>query len=88
MAGNEAGQKQRRKTMSDQKPKKRPDFTAYIIPDRDGASWIPIGAAWSHADGDGFNLQLDLIPSTAARIVVRKPKADTAQDAGDAGDAE
>lgn len=72
--------------MSDRKPKKRPDFTAYIIPDREGASWIPIGAAWSHADGEGFNLQLDLVPSTAARIVVRKPKADTAQ-AGDAADA-
>ena len=75
--------------MSDRKTKKRPDFTAYIIPDREGASWIPIGAAWSHADGEGFNLQLDLIPNAGARIVVRKPKADTAQDAGShAGDAE
>ena len=66
------------------KTKKRPDLTAYIVPDREGANWIPIGAAWSHADGEGFNFQLDLIPNAAARIVIRKPKADTAQDAGGA----
>jgi hypothetical protein len=59
------------------KPKKRPDYTAYVVPERENASWIAIGAAWSHEDGEGFSLRLDLIPDKADRdrIVIRKVKA-------------
>jgi hypothetical protein len=70
--------------MSDAKPKKRPDFTAYFIPDRENANWVAIGAAWSHGDSEGFNLKFDLIPSNPGRIVLRKPKAEAAPEAGGA----
>jgi hypothetical protein len=56
------------------KAKKRPDFTAYFVPDRKDAAWVAIGAAWSHNDGDGFNLKLDLLPNTPGHLVLRKPK--------------
>ena len=38
--------------------------------------WNRIGAAWEHGDGDGLTLQLDLLPVTGGRIVLRKPKED------------
>jgi hypothetical protein len=58
------------------KPNTRPDYTAYVVPERENASWIAIGAAWSHEDGEGFSLRLDLIPDKADRdrIVIRKAK--------------
>jgi hypothetical protein len=37
--------------------------------------WQPIGAAWAHSDGEGFNLKLEYLPLNDAEIVVRKPKA-------------
>ena len=40
--------------------------------------WREIGAAWSHGDGEGFNLKLDYLPLNGAEIVIRKPKADEA----------
>jgi hypothetical protein len=38
--------------------------------------WNRIGAAWEHEDGEGLTLQLDLMPVTGGRIVLRKPKED------------
>lgn len=38
--------------------------------------WNRIGAAWEHEDGEGLTLQLDLLPATGGRIVLRKPKED------------
>jgi len=38
--------------------------------------WREIGAVWSHADGEGFNLKLDYLPLNGSEIVIRKPKAD------------
>ena len=35
----------------------------------------PIGAAMAHDDGEGYTLQLNLIPTTGGRIVLRVPKA-------------
>jgi hypothetical protein len=35
--------------------------------------WSRIGAAWSHKDGQGFNLQLDTLPIDG-RIVLRHPQ--------------
>lgn len=32
--------------------------------------WNRIGSAWRHADGEGFNIQLDTIPIDG-RIVIR-----------------
>jgi hypothetical protein len=38
--------------------------------------WAPIGAAWAHSDGEGFNVKLDYLPLNGADIVIRKPKAE------------
>ena len=58
--------------------KKAPALIAYHVPDRDKAPWTRIGAAWDHKDGEGYTLQLDLIPLAAGRIVLRTfdPKTD------------
>jgi hypothetical protein len=45
--------------------------------------WQRIGAAWPHADGKGFNLDLDYLPLNGARIVIREPKPDEADTAGE-----
>jgi hypothetical protein len=43
---------------------KAPTHIAYQV--RDGKSdksyWTRIGAAWPHADGKGFNIQLEMVP--------------------------
>jgi hypothetical protein len=56
--------------------RKGPDFTVYFIPDREHARWVPVGAAWTHKDGEGHNLALDLMPTTPGRIVLRATKRD------------
>jgi hypothetical protein len=35
----------------------------------------PIGAAIAHDDGEGFTLQLNLMPTTGGRILLRMPTA-------------
>jgi hypothetical protein len=48
--------------------------------------WQPIGAAWVHSDGWGFNVKLDYyLPLNGAEIVIRKPKVEEADaSAGEA----
>ncbi len=43
---------------------KHPTHAAYVVRDREGkkAVWTRIGSAWSHTDGNGFNLQLEATP--------------------------
>jgi hypothetical protein len=43
---------------------KAPSHVAYHVRDRDGKKgyWTRIGSAWAHADGKGFNLQLEIVP--------------------------
>lgn len=36
----------------------------------DKAFWTKIGAAWPHADGNGFNITLSLLPLDG-RVVIR-----------------
>src|SRR5664279_4447798 len=40
--------------------------------------WQPIGAAWVHSDGWGFNVKIDYLPLNGAEIVIRKPKVEEA----------
>ena len=40
------------------------------------AYWTRIGAAWDHKDGEGFTLQLDLVPVNGGRIILRTPRED------------
>ena len=48
-----------------------PNFYAYTVKDRAGkrAVWTRIGAAWSHAQGGGFNIELQALPMDG-RIVL------------------
>ena len=55
--------------------KRRPDFHAFHVPDRKNAFWTRIGAVWAHEDGEGYTLQLELMPMDGSRIVLRKPGA-------------
>ena len=44
---------------------KKPSHIAYHIRDsKNGqkAFWTRIGSAWQHADGQGFNIQIDTVP--------------------------
>lgn len=61
---------------------KGPDYIAFHV--RDGIDagksyWTRIGAAWAHKDGEGINLQLDLVPANGGKIVLRFPKDDATE---------
>jgi hypothetical protein len=51
---------------------KAPTHVAYQVRDRDGQKgiWTRIGSVWPHADGKGFNVQLDAVPLDG-RITLR-----------------
>jgi hypothetical protein len=60
----------------------RPSHRVYAVTKNgERAFWQPIGAAWPHSDGEGFNLKLDYLPLNSAEIVIRKPKAEEADAA-------
>lgn len=66
-----------RNTNKNRKEKQTPTFIAYHVPDRENAFWTRIGAAWDHKDGEGYTLQLDLVPVATGRIVLRTYEPDT-----------
>jgi hypothetical protein len=51
---------------------KVPSHVAYQVREREGrkAFWTRIGSAWAHADGKGFNIQLECVPLDG-RITLR-----------------
>lgn len=51
---------------------KTPSHTCYQVRDREGKKsfWTRIGSAWAHADGSGFNIQLESVPLDG-RVVLR-----------------
>lgn len=51
---------------------KSPTHVAYQVRDREGkkAFWTRIGGAWAHADGKGFNIQIEAVPLDG-RITLR-----------------
>jgi hypothetical protein len=51
---------------------KTPSHIAYHVRNRDSGEgiWTRIGGAWTHADGNGFNIQLDTMPLDG-RITLR-----------------
>jgi hypothetical protein len=55
----------------------RPSHRVYAVT-RNGKQsyWHPIGAAWTHTDGEGFSLKLDYLPLNGGEMVIRKPKAE------------
>lgn len=60
-------------------------YRAFTVVKREGADdfWLPIGAAFPHQDGEGFNLVLQALPIDG-RVVLRTPK-DDADDSGKNG---
>jgi hypothetical protein len=62
--------------MSDEQEKstRRPTHRLYLVTGEGEAStWIAIGAAWPHKDGQGFNVVCDAVPLTG-RMVLRAPE--------------
>ncbi len=61
-------------TTTEQKPaaSKAPTHIAYTVRDLDNdrSFWTRIGSAWAHADGNGFNIQVDAVPLDG-RITLR-----------------
>jgi hypothetical protein len=53
---------------------KLPSHIAYHVRDREGGEsfWTRIGSAWQHADGKGFNIQIETVPLDG-RISLRIP---------------
>jgi hypothetical protein len=51
---------------------KLPTHFAYQVTERSGndAFWNRIGSAWTHADGQGFNIQIEALP-LSGRITLR-----------------
>lgn len=62
-------------TKSSKRESKAPKFIAYHVAEKsDNKSfWTRIGAAWDHEDDKGLTLQLELVPVSAGRIVLRVP---------------
>jgi hypothetical protein len=60
------------KNSSEAPASKSPSHVAYQVKDREGGKgfWTRIGAAWAHADGQGFNVQLESVPLDG-RITLR-----------------
>ena len=62
-----------------------PAYRAFTVIKRDGADdcWLPIGAAFAHQSGDGFNLVLQALPipgpDGVCKVVLRAPRDDQQQ---------
>jgi hypothetical protein len=66
-----------------------PDFRAFTVIKRGEGQddfWLPIGAAFAHQSGDGFNVILQALPipngDGQCKIVLRPPKADDVRAEG------
>jgi hypothetical protein len=57
---------------------KLPTHIAYHVRERAGSEsfWTRIGSAWAHADGQGFNIQIETVPLDG-RISLRVPSEKT-----------
>jgi hypothetical protein len=66
-------------SLSTSADKKRPAYEVFAV-DGEGnkARWTPIGAAWPHDDGEGFNVTVSAFPLNG-RLVLRKPKERTSE---------
>ena len=63
----------------------QPAYRAFTVVPREGQDdfWLPIGAAFPHQSGDGYNVILQALPLPGAdgqcKIVLRPPKVDDVQ---------
>jgi hypothetical protein len=65
---------------------KGPDYIAYHVREgeRGKRYWTRLGAAFAHKDGEGINIQLDVLPVGGfdGRLVLRAPKDEPAKQDG------
>jgi hypothetical protein len=79
------GFKPRRKEYHMSQTDNRPSHRVYAVTKNGERSfWQPIGAAWVHSDGWGFNVTIDYLPINGAQIVIRKPKVEEPDVPGEA----
>jgi hypothetical protein len=71
----------------------QPDFRAFTVIKRGEGQddfWLPIGAAFAHQSGDGFNVILQALPipngDGQCKIVLRPPKAEDVREEGSTTD--
>lgn len=59
-----------------------PAYRIYSVLEKENGStsWTEIGAAWTHKDGKGFNLDFKAHPFANAQIVLREPKPKKVED--------
>ncbi len=58
-----------------------PAQIAYHVSERGEKSyWTRIGAAWDHEDGKGLTVQLDLVPVSGGRLVLREPSEEKTEE--------
>ena len=59
---------------------RKPDYVAYNVQDsKDGKGyWNKVGAAWSHKDGQGYDIALDSMPVNG-RITLRQMREERMQ---------
>lgn len=73
-------QNQNAKTEEKNRESRPPSLIAYHVSERgEKKFWTRIGAAWDHEDAKGLSLQLELVPATGGRIVLREPQDEPAQ---------
>ena len=55
----------------------KPTHRIYVVTgEGKSTSWTPIGAAWLHADGNGYSQQFDALPvggRTVMRLITERP---------------
>lgn len=58
----------------------QPSHLVYHVKDIEGSKadslWTQVGAMWPHKNGEGWNMQLDLLPVSSGKLIIRvnKPK--------------
>lgn len=67
----------------------KPTHIAYHVVDRGEKSyWTRVGVAWQHRDGNGFNVELQIMPldgRISLRVATERKESAEAADAGAAG---
>lgn len=65
----------RKNTRNQTRENQAPALIAYHVTERGEQSyWTRIGAAWDHDDAKGMTVQLELVPTSGGRIVLREPE--------------
>jgi hypothetical protein len=64
----------------------QPSYRAYSVIKREGQDdfWLPIGAAFEHADGGGLNVILQALPIDG-KLILRAPRRTTRRPSNQCG---